>query len=113
MFPAELTTIFSNLLSNAVKAAGPSGKIRASSKTTGSSNDVLIENTGAKVNVKDSERWFKPFESTTLSVDPVLGQGMGLGLTITRNMLEQYGATIRFVPPSSGFTTAILISFPV
>ena len=113
MFPAELTTIFSNLLSNAVKAAGPSGKIRASSKTTDSSNDVLIENTGARVNVKDSERWFKPFESTTLSVDPVLGQGMGLGLTITRNMLEQYGATIRFVPPSSSFTTAIFISFPV
>ena len=38
------------------------------------------------------ERWFRPFESSTVEIDSFLGQGMGLGLTITRNMLEPYGA---------------------
>jgi len=47
-----------------------------------------------------------------MNVDPILGQGMGLGLPITRNMLEQYGAEIRFVGPSRGFSTAIEILFP-
>ena len=51
----------------------------------------------------DAERWFRPFESTTLETDPVLGQGMGMGLPITRNMLEEYGASIDFVSPSRGF----------
>jgi C4-dicarboxylate-specific signal transduction histidine kinase len=37
---------------------------------------------------------------------------MGMGLTITRNMLEEYGASIRFVRPSRGFATALEIRFP-
>jgi hypothetical protein len=37
---------------------------------------------------------------------------MGLGLPITRSMLEQYGAEIRFVEPSEGFATALSITFP-
>lgn len=113
MFPAELSTVFSNLLTNAVKAAGIGGKIKALGRTKNDQSiSVVIENTGTAVSLRDAERWFKPFESTTTSVDPVLGQGMGLGLPITRKMLEQYGAEIRFVKPSHGFATAIEIVFP-
>jgi signal transduction histidine kinase len=112
MFPAELTTVFANLLSNAVKAAGHNGSIRAKATVTKLATIVTIENSGKRVRVPEGERWFKPFESTTTSVDPVLGQGMGLGLPITRSMLEQYGAEIRFVEPSEGFATALSITFP-
>jgi C4-dicarboxylate-specific signal transduction histidine kinase len=72
----------------------------------------VLENTGVAINIAEAERWFKPFESTTVEVDPVLGQGMGLGLPITRSMLEEYGAEIRFVQPSRGFATAVEIIFP-
>lgn len=112
MFPAELTTIFSNLLTNAVKAAGDGGKIRAEGQHIDDTVIVRIENTGVAVDLSESERWFRPFESTTTSVDPVLGQGMGLGLTITRTMLEQYGAEILFVKPKRGFASAVQIGFP-
>jgi len=113
MFSAELTTVFSNLLSNAVKAAGAKGTIRASARQRANGTiNLRIENTGTAVKTKDRERFFRPFESTTTKVDTVLGQGMGLGLTITRTMLEEYGATIQFVEPSSGFATAIEIVFP-
>jgi signal transduction histidine kinase len=113
MFPAELTAVFSNLLTNAVKAAGVKGKIRATAEClSDESIKVLIENTGVAVNLADSERWFKPFESTTENVDPILGQGMGMGLPITRNLLEEYGATIKFVKPSKGYSTASQIVFP-
>jgi signal transduction histidine kinase len=71
-----------------------------------------VENTGTAVDLEDAERWFRPFESTTLETDPVLGQGMGMGLPITRNMLEEYGASIQFVSPSRGFATAIEIVLP-
>ena len=112
MFPAELTTVFSNLLTNAVKAAGNSGAIRAQGTLTQEGATITIENSGRRVKVAEGERWFKPFESTTTVVDPILGQGMGLGLPITRNMLEQYGAEIRFAEPSAGFSTAVRITFP-
>ena len=113
MFAAELTTVFSNLLSNAVKAAGSKGTIRAIAKQRANGTiNLRVENTGTVVKPRDRERFFQPFESTTANVDAVLGQGMGLGLTITRAMLEEYGATIRFVEPTSGFATAIEIVFP-
>ena len=111
MFPAELTTVFANLLTNAVKAVGKGGRVRASVAESENGLHVRIQNTGSAVDVENGERWFRPFESTTWEVDPVLGQGMGLGLTITRNVLASYGATIGFVEPDSPFSTAVEIVF--
>jgi signal transduction histidine kinase len=111
MFPAELTTIFANLLTNAIKAAGEKGRIKATARATSNGSVLRVENTGKSVKLSTSERWFRPFESSTTQIDPVLGQGMGLGLTITRAMLDEYGAPIRFVKPSSGFATALEIVF--
>jgi signal transduction histidine kinase len=111
MYPAELTVIFSNLLTNAIKAAGENGEILATGKEEASTQRIIIENTGTEVDLKNSERWFEPFESTTTKVDPILGQGMGLGLTITRAILEEYGASIKFIPPSKGFSTAVEVAF--
>ncbi len=112
MFQAELMAVFANLLTNAIKAAGDGGRIVASAYESDEGGSIFrLENTGIAVQLNDAERWFEPFESTTPIVDPVLGQGMGLGLTITRTVLEQYGATIEFVTPSRGMRTAIEINF--
>lgn len=113
MFPAELVTVFLNLLTNALKAAGKGGRVRARSRVGADAIRVFIENTGKAVNLKRSEKWFEPFETTSVSVDEVLGQGMGLGLPITRSILREYGATIAFAPPSKGCATAVAIEFPV
>ncbi|MEO8350571.1 MAG: HAMP domain-containing sensor histidine kinase [Chthoniobacteraceae bacterium] len=113
IFPAELMLIFANLLSNAIKAAGARGRIAASGTLSKEGAAVFrLENTGVKVDIEEAERWFRPFETTTAHLEPALGQGMGMGLTITRNLLEEYGAEIRFVRPSSGFATAVEIQFP-
>lgn len=113
MFPAELTAVFANLLTNALKAAGPEGTIKASATQSRQGEiTVRVENTGVSVDPEEGEQWFRPFESTTASVDAVLGQGMGLGLPITRTILEEYGAEISFVEPADGFATALVIRFP-
>lgn len=113
MFQAELAAVFANLLTNAIKAAGKNGRIRATGeKLADGAVIVRIENTGVAVDLEDRERWFRPFESTTVEVDPVLGQGMGLGLGITRDILSEIGARIEFVPPQRGYATAIQITFP-
>ena len=112
MFPAELTAVFSNLLTNAVKAAGEDGHILASAFDSDNHTRIRIQNTGAAVQLDAAERWFKPFQSTTSEINPVLGQGMGLGLTITRNLLEIYGAFVKFVQPDAPFATAVEITVP-
>ena len=112
MFPAELTTVFANLLTNAVKAAERHGQIEASATAAPDGVRLQVQNTGAAVDLNEAERWFEPFESTTETVQPVLGQGMGLGLTITRRMLDYYGIAISFADPTPPYTTAIEVIFP-
>ena len=114
MFPAELTAVFSNLLTNGVKAAGRGGHIHArATRDKEGTVTIFVENTGRRVPAgSKSERWFRPFESSTTKIDTTLGQGMGLGLTITRSILEEYGAKIKFGTASAGFSTALLITFP-
>ena len=112
MFPAELTTVFANLLTNAVKSAGEGGRVAASADSHEGLLSVRVQNTGVAVALDEAERWFEPFESTTEEVDPVLGQGMGLGLTITRRILDYYGISVRFVEPDRLYSTAIEMAFP-
>lgn len=113
MFRAELMAVFTNLLTNAVKAAGSGGHIRATATgINGGGIKIRLENTGVAVDPAEGEHWFQPFESTTVTVDPVLGQGMGLGLTITRSLLTEVGADITFVHPAPGYRAALEIAFP-
>lgn len=112
MFRAELMAVFSNLLTNAVKAAGKGGRIHALDTLNSDGTLILhIENTGVAVDLSEGERWFRPFESSSVEVDPVLGQGMGLGLVITRDLLSDVGGTIEFVQPHPGFATALALKF--
>jgi signal transduction histidine kinase len=112
MFPAETTLVFSNISSNAIKAAGEGGRIRAAAhREQDGTIRLRVENTGKRVKLAEAERWFRPFESTTTEIDPILGQGMGMGLPITRRILEERGADIRFVEPEPGFATALQITF--
>jgi signal transduction histidine kinase len=114
MFPAELTAVLLNLITNAVKAAGENGRVTATAGTRARDGRLVlrIENTGAAVDLETSERWFRPFETTTTDLDPLLGQGMGFGLPITRGILEEYGAQIHFARPRKSYATAIQVEFP-
>jgi signal transduction histidine kinase len=113
MFAAELTVIFGNLLTNAAKASGKHGRIRCSGRRDEKGLCLRVENSGVGVDPAQGERWFLPFASTTAtSLDPTLGQGMGLGLPITRSIVEDYRGAIRFAKPRKGFETALEIRLP-
>jgi signal transduction histidine kinase len=112
MFPAEVSAIFTNLLSNAIKFAGQRGRIQVSATNEEEELVVRFENTGDAVDLRSAKKWFEPFRSSTVEIDESLGHGMGLGLTITRSLMDEYGATIEFVRPSDNFATAIELRIP-
>lgn len=117
MFPAEINVVLTNLLSNAIKAASASGTggarvVRARAGRSDSGSFIIVENTGIQVDPVEGERWFKPFESTTSELDSELGQGLGLGLPLTRRIIEEYGGSIEFVTPDTDMATAVRVVLP-
>jgi len=113
MFRAELTALLANLLTNAVKNAGESGRVRATAELDEDRQlHLRLENTGVAVDPRSGERWFAAFESTSVDIDPSLGQGLGLGLPISRGMVSEYDGSIRFVAPGVGFATALEVTLP-
>lgn len=112
MFPSELAGIFTNLLSNATKFAGTGGDISISAEMVSEGMRVTMQNTGSEVDLRRAPKLFDAFQSTTERPDAVLGQGMGMGLTITRAFVQEYGGLIEFVKPARGFATAIQFTVP-
>lgn len=94
----------SNLLSNALRHTPPGGMVKASvDPAPRSSVAVCIENTGQDIPGVHHRRLFDRF----YRVDPARtnnGDGAGLGLAITKSIVEAHGGTIT-VASSHGKTT--------
>lgn len=112
MFPAEINIVLANVLSNAVKAAGKDGRIKLATDRVDGATIVTVQNTGKAVSLKNSERWFRPFQSTSHKADVQFGQGMGMGLTIVRDIVIENRGSVQFVKPQPPFSTALEIRFP-
>lgn len=112
VFRAELQAVLSNLISNAIRACPSGGRVDVSAFDSESRVRIRIQNTGVAVDLATAEQWFQPFASTTVEIDPVLGQGMGLGLPITRDLVSAYGGRVYFAEPDEPFVTAVEVVFP-
>ncbi|MBE7468419.1 MAG: hypothetical protein DPW09_22040 [Anaerolineae bacterium] len=113
---AEWGAIFQNIFTNAFNAMLDSDKrlLEISSRTNGRKREILIQDTGYGVNLKDAERLFQPFEREA-KISPTrqaLGYGgTGLGLTIVRLLADRIGCQVGFVEPDDGFSTALSLSW--
>jgi PAS domain S-box-containing protein len=98
----ELKQILSNLVSNAIDACDEGGKIfiRARSsrnyRSDRSGIRITIADNGVGISAQDMAKIFTPFFSTKKEV------GTGLGLWITKDLLEKKGGHIRFRSSQSG-----------
>jgi signal transduction histidine kinase len=100
-----MTQVFSNLIKNAIQAKqkNQEGKILISIFCENEKFIVKIKDNGVGMNAQQLERIFEPNFTTKTS-------GMGLGLPIVRNILQQIGATIS-VSSSEGVGTEFVLEF--
>ncbi len=88
-YPVEMHQVFSNLLTNAVEAAGHGGHVAVEiSDDMNGSVQVAIRDDGAGIADAIRDRIFEPFFSTKS------GKGLGLGLWVTRGIVERHGGRI-------------------
>jgi two-component system, NtrC family, sensor kinase len=101
-FPVELKQVFLNIISNAAQAMPEGGRLRVRlSQSTDWSNKrpgirVSIYDTGVGIQPENTKKIFEPFFSTKEA------KGTGLGLWISKGIVQKYEGSIRFRSLSSG-----------
>jgi PAS domain S-box-containing protein len=80
---------FLNILANAVQSIKNEGKISIKTSITGETFQISISDNGCGITEKNVARIFDPFFTTK---DP--GMGIGLGLSITYNIINEHNGSI-------------------
>jgi signal transduction histidine kinase len=107
----ELNQVVSNLIANAADAVDPNGTIRIGlhcvERPEGNLVQVTIQDDGPGVSAEHAELIFEPFFTTKKDV------GTGLGLWVTREIVDRHGGTIEVKPRQNngqrGATFSILL----
>ena len=91
--PARIAQVLGNLLSNAVKFTPEGGRVEVRLGTEEGQVVLAVTDTGAGIPVADRERIFERFYRTAIARRQAI-QGTGLGLTISRAIVEAHNGTI-------------------
>jgi signal transduction histidine kinase len=91
--PVRVKQILYNLLSNAVKFTPRGGAVRLIASETDGHLIISVEDTGIGIDVEDLPRLFREFERIESPAGPK-PEGTGLGLALTKRLVELHGGTI-------------------
>jgi len=106
--PAQINQVLLNLLSNAIQAIEHDrGRIVVRTQALDRRVLVLVEDNGKGIAAENLARIFDPFFTTK-----PIGQGTGMGLAISHQIVEQHGGVIR-ATSKPGVGTRFLVVLPV
>jgi len=114
-FPAELRQVFTNLITNAAEATGSGGQVHVSIQPQAQGVDalgqkvvpgatVLIADNGVGVPEDVQPHLFQPFFTTKGQ------QGTGLGLWVSRGIVNKHGGTIKLESNTSDTKHGTVVS---
>ena len=109
--PARLTQAFWNLLRNAIKFTDERGQIRVRTWDRNGRLIVEVADNGIGIEPGTLDRIFNPFEQAEDSITRQFG-GLGLGLAITRSVVEAHGGTISAFSRGRGQGATFTIEVP-
>lgn len=92
--PQKLRQIAINLLSNAVKFSHSDGEIDLTVSQDDTSIHFCVQDFGMGIKEEDIERLFKPFEQLTQNPYAKKYRGVGLGLALTKRLVELHGGRV-------------------
>lgn len=109
--PAELRQVFTNVIKNAVEATSEGGSIRVFTVPTQENGQdgvlVHLADNGIGIPIEVKSKLFTPFATTKEE------SGSGLGLWVSRAIVEKHGGDIRVTSSESGYLgTTVSIFLP-
>jgi signal transduction histidine kinase len=98
----RLTQVFTNLMANASKFAPEGTPIRVGARVEGDTVSAWVEDSGSSLPEGDTSELFERFKRGGTQ-EPEPG-GLGLGLWISRSIVERHGGSISAARTGDGFT---------
>jgi two-component system sensor histidine kinase ChvG len=90
----RLSRVVTNLLDNAVSFSPANGVVHVSARRLGAEVEVVVEDEGPGIPADKLEDIFKRFYSDRPQTDRTVGKNSGLGLSISREIVNAYGGRI-------------------
>ena len=103
-----LRSVFRNLLNNGVKYGGSNCTIVVDCQMQGSTSRLTVYNTGKTVPEASRSMLFSPIRNMRPSQNR--SQGLGLGLSLSRDIIQNYGGDIWYEAKKHGST--FVVSLP-
>ena len=110
--PERLQQIFWNLLSNAVKFTGAGGRIDVQLARVANRAEISVTDTGIGIAPEFLPHIFERFRQADAGFTRERG-GLGLGLSITRQLLEMHEGTIEASSEGLGHGSTFRLSLPL
>lgn len=109
----RLQQVFYNILSNAIKFTPEGGMVRICAEPgLNRQVHITIEDTGCGIAAEFLPYVFEKFGQEDASITRRYG-GLGLGLSIAKQLTELHGGTISVKSPGRGLGTIFTLTFPV
>ncbi|MCP4875740.1 MAG: PAS domain S-box protein [Gammaproteobacteria bacterium] len=105
-FAQKLVQVFVNLLTNSTDASKPGQEIIIESAARGDRVLITVKDQGKGIDEKHLSKIFEPFFTTKM-----VGEGTGLGLSLTYNIIQEHGGSIS-VSSKSGCGCQFEINLP-
>lgn len=110
--PERLQQVLWNLLSNAIKFTPKGGRVQIRLARVNSSVEVTVSDTGQGIGAEFLPYVFERFRQADHTTTRRHG-GLGLGMAITKHLVELHGGTIRAESPGEGRGTTFILRLPV
>ncbi len=108
----RLQQVIWNLLSNAVKFTPENGEVRITTAINGSQAQIKVTDTGKGISAEFLPYVFEHFRQEDYSTTRQFG-GLGLGLAITRQIVDLHGGTVQVESPGENQGATFRVSIPL
>ncbi|MDQ3172009.1 MAG: ATP-binding protein [Acidobacteriota bacterium] len=110
--PYRLQQVVWNLLSNAIKFTPKGGKVQVHLARVNSHIEIRVADTGIGIDTDLIPDLFERFRQADASTTRHYG-GLGLGLSIVKNLVELHGGTVSIASPGQGKGTTVTVQLPI
>ncbi len=110
--PNRLQQVMWNLISNAVKFTPPEGRIEITLERVDDLVEIRVQDTGIGIRPEFLPYVFDRFRQADASTTRRYG-GLGLGLSIVRNLVELHGGTVRAESDGENLGSRFIVSLPL